>query len=62
MMDYGLGGWNSISYRDKIFFFSSQGPDQVWGLTSLLSNEYSELIVQRWSDHTPPSSAKIKKG
>lgn len=40
---------NLIPSRDSRFFFSPQGPDQLWGQPSLICNGYEGLFPQGWS-------------
>jgi hypothetical protein len=42
--DYGLDFWGSIPGRGKIFFFTPQRPDRLWGPPSLLSNGYRGIF------------------
>jgi hypothetical protein len=60
---YRLDCLGSIPGRGKRFFSSPRCPDQLWGPPSLLFSGY--LGVKWWgheADHSPPSSARVKKG
>jgi hypothetical protein len=55
-----------VPVRPKILSFPSR-PDELWGLPSLLSNEYRGTLSSgvkrqgREADHSPPTSAKVMK-
>jgi hypothetical protein len=66
-MGYRLDGPSSIP-RSARFFSSPQCPDRLWGPPSLQRNGYWGLFL--WgrgkaavdiADHSPPSSAEVKK-
>jgi hypothetical protein len=66
--DYELDGRGSIPDRDRGFFLSPLRPDRLWGPPSLLYNGCRGLSYpggkarpERDADHSPPSSAEVKK-
>jgi len=61
-----LNDWDSIPGGEWEFFSSPQRPDRFWGQPSLLFNGYRDLSPGvkrpgRDADHSPPSSAGVKK-
>jgi hypothetical protein len=62
--DRGVGVWVSVGVR---IFTSPCRPDRLWGPPNLLSNGYRGALSLRVkrpgreSDHSPPTSAEVKK-
>jgi hypothetical protein len=50
----------SIPGRGKTFFFSSQPPDWLWGVCSLLCNAYLGSLPRHEDDHSPACNVKEK--
>jgi hypothetical protein len=61
---YGLDG-RGVGVRDPVgsrIFSSPRRPDRLWGPPSLLSNGYQGVKrTGREADHSPPTSAEVKK-
>jgi hypothetical protein len=63
----GLAARGSVPCSVR-FFYCAQRADPLWGRPSLLSDGYRGLFPPgikrpgREADHSPPSSAEVKKG
>jgi hypothetical protein len=58
---YGLDGPGSVPGSAR-FFSPRERPDRLWGPPSLPSDGYQGLSPQGCeADHSPPSSAEVKK-